>query len=976
MNSQAPAGNTPLIVVIDGLSFLFRAFHAVRHTLTRSDGTPVNALFGFSQMLQKVIEDLQPQYCVVALDSKGPTFRHDMYLEYKANRDEPAAEILTQIPMMPALINAFGVAHHQCEGCEADDIIASIVLKSKAEFGPDVRVAIVSSDKDLNALVGGNVKLWDTMKDKWLGPAEVIEKFGVSPAQIPEILALMGDASDNVPGVRGIGPKTAAGLIQQFDTIDEIYRRIDEVKNERIRNLLKEHEADARLSRKLVQLKGDMDLPDMQTFEFKPDLPHAVKFLREEMEFNTLAARLEKRAQKQASAGVAQVMLDRRSGDAEVSKNDPAMSQSDAPVMRSGTPWGPYACITTPDAWKNVLSEISKTKTVAFDTETTSLNPYRAKLVGISLAVPGGTVCYVPLQHVDPDSVASSDGGVNLFDAGAKRPDQLAYKDVLADLMKLLADPAIKKIGHNLKYDWLVVAHAAGITPKDTGEKLQTMLVNYEDTMLLSACLDAGRWQHGLDDLAVRHLGHVMIKYEDVCGKGKAQVTFDRVPLDKATEYAAEDADATLRLWDLLGARLKDLPQGDYGPAYVYEGIEKKLLPVVIAMEARGVRVDVQALRGLADQFAHRLGELEQDIFRIAGHDFNVASPAQLGVVLFDELKLGTPAQQKKRGTGVDILGDLLEAEIAVAGPAVGLLQGVMEFRTLSKLRGTYAETLPEEVSPLTHRIHTSYQQIGAGTGRFSSTEPNLQNIPIRTAEGRKIRQAFVPQAGWKMLSADYAQIELRLLAHFSGSPGLVEAFARGDDIHAATAASIFGKDLKDVTKEERRSAKAVNFGLVYGMGANSLAAQANVSRHEAAEWMAAYFQRYDGVRDYMEANKKFARDNGYVETLCGRRVWLPGITSPNGGIRSNSERAAINAPLQGSNADVIKLAMPQVEKLLTGMPAQMLMQVHDELVLEAHPDVVEELKQKLPAVMAGVVKLRVPLTVEVGVGSNWDEAH
>ncbi len=990
MNANAPQGDGPLIVIIDGLSFLFRAFHAVRNTLTRSDGLPVNALFGFSQMLQKVIEDLQPQYCVVALDSKGPTFRHDMYLNYKANRAEPHAAILEQIPLMPELVNAFGVAHAQCEGCEADDIIATIVLKAKDKFN-NPRIAIVSSDKDLNSLIGGNIKLWDTMKDKWSGREEVFEKFGVYPEKIPEILALMGDASDNVPGVKGIGPKTAANLLQDFENIEDLYNHLDEIKNERIRSLLKIHEEDARLSRKLVQLRSDVPIADFQTFEFKPDLPHAIAFLRDAMEFHTLANRLEKRLQKQ-SGNIAPVST----SGAEVLKKPEKANEIAAPVLSTGD-WGPYTCVTTTEQWKTVLRDIKASGLTGFDTETTSLNPYAAKLVGFSLASEPGKACYIPLQHIDPDSVTSEsgDGNGGLFDATAKRPDQLPYAAMLKDLLALLADPSIKKIGHNLKYDWLVVAHAAGMTPKDTGEKLQTMLVNYEDTMLLSACLDAGRWGHGLDDSAQRHLNHAMIKYEDVCGKGKTQVTFDRVPLDKATAYAAEDADATLRLWEVLHERLLQLPDGGFGPRHVYEKIEKPLLPVVIAMEARGVRVDVPALRGLSAIFAKRIAELEQVVFGVAGHEFNVASPAQLGTVLFDELKLGSPTQQKKKSTGVDILEELLEkAEMTDVDPGprrdnapgaqratplgtpAALLRAVMEFRTLSKLRGTYAETLPEEVSPLTGRVHTSYSQIGAGTGRFASTEPNLQNIPIRTAEGRKIRQAFIPQQGWKMLSADYAQIELRLLAHFSQSPGLIEAFEQGMDIHAATASSIFGVPLKDVTKDQRRAAKVVNFGLVYGMGVNALAAQANSSRAEAAEWMAAYFQRYDGVREYMEANKRQAREQGYVETLFGRRVWLPGITSPNGGIRSNSERAAINAPLQGSNADIIKLAMPQVDKLLGGMPAQMLMQVHDELVLEAHPDVIDELKTKLPEVMCGVVKLRVPLAVEVGVGSNWDEAH
>jgi DNA polymerase-1 len=552
--------------------------------------------------------------------------------------------------------------------------------------------------------------------------------------------------------------------------------------------------------------------------------------------------------------------------------------------------------------------------------------------------------------------------------------------EILADLRALMADKNVVKIGHNLKYDWLVLARALGITPKDTGAALQRLIENYEDTMLMSACLDGGRWGHGMDDLVERHLGHKMLAFGEVAGKGKSMVTFDKVPLEAAVAYAAEDADATWRLWELFEARLTaESTEEDRGVKYVYTQVERPLLPVIVALEARGVRVDEVELKRLSADFAARMAVFEQKIWELAGHEFNVQSTQQLAVVLFDELGAGTEKQRKNRSTAVDVLEEIAGHE-GTKGSLVAQLIG--EYRQLAKLRSTYAEALLKQVSEVTGRVHTSYQQVGAGTGRFSSNDPNLQNIPIRTAEGRKIRHAFVPKEGWVMVSADYSQIELRLLAHFSGSEPLRQAFREGFDIHAYTASLVRGIALDQVTKEQRRAAKFINFGLVYGMGARSLAGQMGCSLSEAQEWIEAYFKRYDGVRDYMELNKQLARERGYVETLAGRRVWLPEIASSHGGLRAGAERAAINAPLQGSNADVIKLAMPQVEEVLSGEDSvfkgqvQLLMQVHDELVLECAPDVVEMLKDMLPKVMGGVVELAVPLAVEVGNGPNWEEAH
>lgn len=941
------------LVIIDGMGFVFRAYHAVRGNLSRTDGLPTNALFGFAQMLVKVVDELAPDLCVVALDAKGGNWRHQLYPEYKANRQTPDEALLKQLPFVQPLVKAFGLPV-LCEvGFEADDIIATLISRRIAD-----KVTIVTSDKDLLQLVGDGVELLDTFKDKRSGVAESFEKFGVPPELVADVQGLMGDSSDNIPGVPGVGPKTAGELVAKLGGLDAIYADLSKVDREAVRTKLEANKDKAFLSRELARLKYDVVWEEVD-LTFHPKLHEAADYLRDELEFNTLANRLEK-----------------RQGKATGKPDDRKTNNVWRPVETGEVPagsaaWGGYECVQTVERWQWWMAEARRVGRVAFDTETTSLDPYQAQLVGVSLSVGEGKACYVPVKMAA--KVADT---ADLFGAGeVVGPHGVAGLDILADVKALLADASVVKVGHNLKYDWLVLAHALGITPKDTGTALQEMIVNYDDTMLMSACLDGGRWGHGMDDLVERHLGHKNIPFSEVAGKGKSMVTFDAVPLETATAYAAEDADATWRLWAAFSARLKDEnAEPERGVGYVYENVEKPLLPVIVALEARGVRVDEVELKRLSADFAARMAVFEQKIWELAGHEFNVQSTQQLAVVLFDELGAGTEKHKKSRSTAVDVLDEIASHE-GTKGALV--VQIIGEYRQLAKLRSTYAEALMKQVSPLTHRVHTSYQQVGAATGRFSSNDPNLQNIPIRTEEGRKIRKAFVAgKPGWVMVSADYSQIELRLLAHFSGSEPLRQAFREGFDIHAYTASLVRGISIGEVTKEQRRAAKFINFGLVYGMGARSLAGQIGCSLSEAQEWIEAYFKRYDGVRDYMEHNKQFAREKGYVETLAGRRVWLPEIASSHGGLRAGAERAAINAPLQGSNADVIKLAMPQVEKALGGMQAQLLMQVHDELVLEAAPEAVGALKEMLPRVMGGVVELSVPLAVEVGSGPNWEEAH
>ncbi|MFO0500483.1 MAG: DNA polymerase I [Pseudomonadota bacterium] len=930
---------TPIthIVLIDAMSLFFRAYHAVR-PLNRADGLPTNALFGFAQMLDKVVNDLAPTHCAVISDSPPPNWRHHLYSAYKANRPEPDDAMKAQFPYLEPLVQAFGLPLVRQQGMEADDLIASAVAQLR---DPNARITIVTSDKDLLQLVcaadanGPEVRLFDSMKDAYLGPEAAVAKFGVGPEKVLEVQALMGDSSDNIPGIAGVGPKTAADLVQQFGDLEGLYARVGEIARENLREKIVAGREAAFLSRELASLKRDVPV-DAQSWAFTPTLTQAAQYLEETLEFRTLGKRLRERAAKHSAAAVAPVFT--------------------APA--AGLAWGPYEAVTTLAQWQVWREKLKAVKVFAFDTETTSLNPRQARLVGVSFAVSENEACYIPIAPL-ADAAASQTG--DLFapqgTTSPSGPHGVEGLDLREDLRALLADPTLIFVGHNLKYDAHIIEAYCGAHIGAEGA------ARFEDTLLMAQTMLPPQGGFGLDNLAKTLLGHTMIAFTEVAGKGKTQVTFDAVALDVATAYAAEDADATLRLYQHLSA----LPAST-----VYAEIERPLLPVLVRMESTGVCVDAAYLRELSGIMALDLATREAEIHKQAGHVFNVQSTQQLAVVLFDELGAGSEKQKKARSTAVEVLESLAEAE----GPAQKIAQEMVQYRQTQKLRSTYTEALLNQIEPSTGRVHTHYQQLGASTGRFSSSDPKVQNIPIRTAAGRQVRQAFVPRSGWQMVSADYSQIELRLLAHLSGSKALSAAFTEGLDIHTYTASLVAGVPQSDVTKEQRRAAKFINFGLVYGMGARSLAQQIGCSMSEAQSWIEAYFNRYDGVRDYMELNKRQVKERGYVETLLGRKVWLPDINSPNAGLRAGAERAAINAPLQGSNADIIKLAMVQVHKALNPMHAAMLLQVHDELVLEAAPAAVENLKILLPKLMGGVVQLNVPLLVEVGVGPNWDAAH
>lgn len=898
------------LVVIDGLSFLFRAYHAVR-PLTRADGLHTNALFGFAQMLTKVVRDLSPDLCVVALDSIGKTFRDGIYNQYKANRTEMDEEMAQQMPYFEPMIAAFGIRGLRVEGVEADDIIATIARR----YGNDYKVTIVSSDKDLMQLIGGNVSMLDTMKGKIVGLEEVAEKFGVTPDKVVEVQALIGDSSDNVPGVYGVGPKTAAQLINAYGDLEGIYAHIEDIKQVKLKERLIEHKDTAFMSRELVRLKDDVDFDDSE-FEFTPTPAAARDFLLS-LEFNTLAGRLNNEAVEQ-----------------KIKENQGEESAQPAAATA-------YETVTTAAQLQKWLEKVKAAKIFGIDTETDSLDAIVAKLVGISLAVGPGDACYIPLAHRG-DMLSS--------------PQQLKKEEVLAALKPILENTAYTKVAHNLKYDFIVF--------KNNGITIQ----GYDDTMLMSFCLAGGLHNHGLDGLCLMHLDHKNISYKEVCGTGAKQISFDQVPLDKATAYAAEDADMCLRLYTLFSEQLAKIDE----VRTVYETIERPLVPVIAAMEMRGVAVDKQQLAHLSQEFAAQMAAHEQKIFALAGCTFNVNSPKQLGEVLFD--KLGLPSGKKTQSgwsTNEETLNKLADAGHDIANE-------VLAYRSLAKLRSTYSEALVQQINPQTGRVHTSYNQVGAATGRFSSSDPNLQNIPIRTENGRRIRHAFVAKPGYTLMSADYSQIELRLLAHMADVESLKQAFAHNRDIHSHTAHQIFDVPIDEVTAEQRRAAKIINFGIVYGMGAFSLAKQLGVGNAVGKEYIDNYFTRYSGIRAFIEEQQAVAHKNGYVKTFFGRRVHLPSINDKNKGFVAQAERAAINAPLQGSNADIIKLAMKRIEDRLTGenMPAQMLMQVHDELVFEVRDDAREKIEKLVREEMENVVKLSVPLKVGIGFGDNWEDAH
>ncbi len=921
------------VYLIDGSGYIFRAFHALP-PMTRADGTPVNAVYGFTNMLLKLVEDSDADYIAVIFDAGRRSFRNDLYPDYKAHRPPPPPELVPQFALIREATRACNVPAIELEGFEADDLIAAYA-KAAAALGAEV--TIVSSDKDLMQLVGGKVTMHDPIKNRRIGEAEVVEKFGVGPAKVVDVQALAGDSTDNVPGVPGIGVKTAAELINSYGDLDTLLARAGEIKQPKRREALLANAELARLSRELVRLKADAPMPEpLDTFQRREPDPGVLLPFLELNRFRSIIARIEPRLGKALAAESA----------AAASKPGPARP---APV---GSGPARYILVQDAAALDGWIARARAAGFVAFDTETTSLDTMRAQLVGFSLAVEPGEGCYVPVGHRAP--------GGDLLGGGDLLPDQIPLEDALKRLKPLLEDDSVLKIGQNVKYDLEVMAH------------LDLDIRGYDDTMLISYVLEGGAHGHGMDELALLHLDHKTIAYSDVTGSGKGQITFDRVPLDKACDYAAEDAEVTLRLHQVLKPRLMAERL-----LTVYETIERPLVPVVAEMEMAGIKVDAAELKRLSADFARRLAELETEIHKLAKREFNIGSPKQLGEVLFDSLGLGAG---KKGKTGAYATGaDVLE-ELAAQGHA--LPARVLDWRQLSKLKSTYTDALVEEINPKTGRVHTSFALAATSTGRLSSTDPNLQNIPVRTEEGRKIRRAFVAEKGHKLLSVDYSQIELRLAAHIAEVAALKEAFRKGEDIHAMTASQVFGVPIAGMDPMVRRKAKAINFGIIYGISAFGLSQQLGIPQAEAKAYIDAYFAKYPGIRDYMERAKDEARRKGYVTTLFGRRCHVPGIADKNPARRSFMERAAINAPLQGTAADIIKRAMIRMPAALAKakLGARMLLQVHDELLFEVPSDEVEATAKLAKTIMEGApgpaVSLSVPLVAETGVADNWAEAH
>jgi DNA polymerase-1 len=962
----ADGDNKPIrhLYLIDGSGYIFRAYHALP-PMNRPDGTPINAVFGFCRMLTQLLDDPEVDHVAVILDAGRTTFRSEIYPAYKAQRPEPPEDLIPQFPLIREAATAFGMPSIELPGFEADDLIATYA-RLAVEAG--ATCTIVSSDKDLMQLVRPGVDMMDPMKMRKVGPAEVMEKFGVTPDKVVDVQALAGDSTDNVPGAPGIGIKTAALLINEYGDLETLLKRTAEIKQPKRRESLEQNAELIRISRKLVLLRDDVPPPaDPDSFDKHAPDPNVLLPWLEQQGFKSLLARY-KGELGEATSPVAPAAT-----PAPVKKAEPAETRP-APAARakSNQPFtaADYELIQDEKALAEWVAEATKAGTVAFDCETDGLDSNNAGLVGVSLALldgPWGDVnsskrraAYVPLMHRTPGGAAQGaldlmgDGGT--ADGGKLLEGQIALKKAIAVLKPMLEDPAVLKVGQNIKYDMAVFQrYGVEIGPVD-------------DTMLISFVLDAGKSNHGMDELAERHLGQKTIKFADVAGSGAKQVSFDKVPLDKARDYAAEDADVTMQLWAHLKPRL--VPEH---MTTMYETIERPLIPVLLGMETAGIKVDATKLKNLSTDFEKRLGELEGEIHKIAGREFNVGSPKQLGEILFDEQKLPGGKRNKNGSWATD--ASVLDDLAATGHP---LPVKILEHRQLAKLKGTYTDALVRQVDARTGRVHTSYHMTGAATGRLASTDPNLQNIPVRSEEGRKIRQAFIAEKGHKLLSADYSQIELRLLAHVADIPELKEAFARGDDIHAITASEMFGVPVKGMDPLMRRRAKAINFGIIYGISAFGLANQLGIGQQEAKEYIGKYFQRYPGIRDYMERTKDYARKHGYVLTPFGRKIHLKYINEKAQGMRAFAERAAINAPLQGGAADIIKKAMIRVPPALAAakLKARMLLQVHDELLFEVPDAEMNKTKDVARKVMEGAATLTVPLVVDTGVGDNWAAAH
>ncbi|BBE73583.1 DNA polymerase I [Oharaeibacter diazotrophicus] len=991
------------VFLVDGSGYIFRAYHALPPLTRKSDGVPVGAVAGFCNMLWRLLKEadhtaagVKPTHLAVVFDASSVTFRNEIYPLYKAQRPEPPEDLRPQFGLIREAVRAFNVACVEQLGFEADDLIATYTTQARAA-GADV--TIVSSDKDLMQLVDDKVVLLDTMKDKRLGIPEVAEKFGVTPDKVVDVQSLAGDSVDNVPGVPGIGIKTAAQLILEYGDLEGLLARAGEIKQPKRRESLIQYAEQARISRRLVELDRAVPLDHpIDGLGVRPvDGERLIAFCKA-MEFSTLTRRVAEATgvdtgkvaavtvpvrhwpaggdaglegaaaapvAEAADGGAAAPAAEAGAAVAEASASGPTTNAhgdvASTPAARVAAAAAAMRAVPVDhSAYETVLdaarlaawaAEAAEAGVVAFDTETNALDPMRADLVGVSLALAPGKACYVPLAHV---------AGAGDLLGGGLVPGQIPLATAVEILKPVLEAADVLKIGQNVKYDRLVL------------ERHGIVVAPFDDTMLISYALDAGRNGHGMDEMSELLLGHKPIAYKDVCGSGKGAITFDKVPLDRATAYAAEDADVTLRLWHVLKPRLVA-----EGMTTVYETLERPLLPVLARMETRGIQIDRQILSRLSGEFAQKMAGMEAEIQALAGEPINPGSPKQLGDILFG--KMGLPGAKKTKtgawATGADVLEDLAEQ-------GHELPRKVLDWRQLSKLKSTYTDALPTYVHPETHRVHTSFSMASTTTGRLSSSEPNLQNIPVRTEEGRKIRTAFVAPPGRKLISADYSQIELRVLAHVADIPQLKRAFADGLDIHAMTASEMFGVPVQGMDPMVRRRAKAINFGIIYGISAFGLANQLGISREEAGDYIKRYFQRFPGIRDYMDTTRRTAREQGYVTTLFGRKAHYPDIASPNASMRAFMERAAINAPIQGSAADVIRRAMVRMEGALVeaGLSALLLLQVHDELVFEVPDAEVEATIPVVVKVMAGAaepaVRLSVPLEVEARAAQNWEEAH
>lgn len=990
------------LFLVDGSGFIFRAFHAIPPLNRKSDGLPVNAVSGFCNMLWKLLKDARntdvgvtPTHFAVIFDYSSKTFRNALYDQYKANRTAPPEDLIPQFGLIRHATRAFNLPCIEKEGYEADDLIATYARLAEAT-GADV--TIVSSDKDLMQLVTPKVSMYDSMKDKQISIPEVVEKWGVTPDKMIDLQAMTGDSTDNIPGIPGIGPKTAAQLLEEYGDLDTLLARAEEIKQQKRRENIIANRAQALLSRELVTLKTDtpLDVP-LEDLVLEPqDGPRLIAFLKA-MEFTSLTRRVAEVCDCDASAiepasvpvewgaeargpdldqgGTAGASLPGDGGaesaaeaaetllpDASPDGPTPvalakarAASFSGRPIDHSG-----YVTIRDLETLDRWIADAREAGLVGFDTETTSLDAMQAELCGFSLAIannaknPSGLsirAAYVPILHKS---------GVGDLLGGGLVEGQVPMRQALERLKDLLEDPSILKVAQNLKYDYLVM--------KRHGVTMQS----FDDTMLISYALDAGAGTHGMDSLSERWLSHKPIAYKDVAGSGKGAQTFDLVDIGRATAYAAEDADVTLRLWHVLKPRL-----AAQGMTTVYERLERPLVPVLARMEERGISIDRQILSRLSGELAQGAAALEDEIYELAGERFTIGSPKQLGDILFG--KMGLPGGAKTKtgqwSTSAQVLEDL-------AAQGIPLPRKIVDWRQLTKLKSTYTDALPGFVHPDTKRVHTSYALAATTTGRLSSSDPNLQNIPVRTAEGRKIRTAFIASPGHKLVSADYSQIELRVLAHVADIPQLKQAFADGVDIHAMTASEMFGVPVEGMPAEVRRRAKAINFGIIYGISAFGLANQLSIERSEAGDYIKRYFERFPGIKDYMDSTKAFARENGYVETIFGRRAHYPEIKSSNPSVRSFNERAAINAPIQGSAADIIRRAMVKMEPALAakGLSARMLLQVHDELIFEVEDGEVESTIPVVVEVMENAslpaVAMKVPLKVDARAAHNWDEAH